>query len=466
MGLFDAREQHWQRLVSKYLPNVAPDPSPWRSSRSLPIGTQGWKIHVSATVVNACDILERVAPYLIAHCIHFKAPKSLHVLSTINIGINDLITQVGKCITIYPGDDVSTFTCLAERMAELTRGYAAPKCLFENLVRIGSPVSYRYGSYGSLKLRNQDGEEVDGIKNLSGDIVLDRRDLVGVPEWLRDPFHDRIRKRKTYSLLDENIIVLQARSQRGKGGVYSALLLGRDHVKPCILKQGRRNGEVDARDYDARQRLANETMFLQTLDNCGVRVPSVLSTFRCGGDLFTALAAIPGIDCFELITKRGRLTLSETFWIVVQLMPLLESLACLGVAWRDLKPHNLLLCSESSTIYAIDFEGVYHFGGKKFHWSSPGYSASEVQDGSATTTSDIFSLGKAMIHFLSGEIPNTYDESKAVLASLQLPQTTSVLIHRSICHKSRARPTLREFQTLLTSAIDELDEPLNVPKIL
>ena len=96
-------EREWQRLCDVYLP-FRPKRSIWRYSRKQRHDDppQGWKIHISATILSARSIFRLVAPYLKRRGILFKAPKSLFELQRLNAGIFYGFSQVGKFITIYP----------------------------------------------------------------------------------------------------------------------------------------------------------------------------------------------------------------------------------------------------------------------------------------------------------------------------------------------------------------------------
>jgi hypothetical protein len=96
-------EREWQRLCKAYLP-IGAKRSIWRCSRERngddPF--QGWKLHVSATILTACRIFRLIAPYLKRRDILFKAPKSLAELYKLNCGIYYGFSQIGKFVTIYP----------------------------------------------------------------------------------------------------------------------------------------------------------------------------------------------------------------------------------------------------------------------------------------------------------------------------------------------------------------------------
>jgi len=76
-------EEEWKTLCEQYLP-MAPTDSVWRYSQhaSSNESKQGWKLHVSATILAASQVFSRVAPYLATRGTLFKAPRSIQELST------------------------------------------------------------------------------------------------------------------------------------------------------------------------------------------------------------------------------------------------------------------------------------------------------------------------------------------------------------------------------------------------
>src|SRR5262245_26640766 len=74
----------YRRLCDRFLP-IASDCLKWRFSREYDVNDpeQGWKLHVSATVLTANDMILRVAPLLQAKNVLYKAPASLTELDRI-----------------------------------------------------------------------------------------------------------------------------------------------------------------------------------------------------------------------------------------------------------------------------------------------------------------------------------------------------------------------------------------------
>ena len=73
-----------------------------KSTGRLP--SQGFKIHLSATICNLNTIFELFYNYIKSTNLEWKVMKSFRDLERQNIGFNGL-SQIGKFITIYPYND-------------------------------------------------------------------------------------------------------------------------------------------------------------------------------------------------------------------------------------------------------------------------------------------------------------------------------------------------------------------------
>ena len=77
LASYGALNARWKELCSRYLKVTCAD-SMWRYSRlsRKRDPAQGWKLHLPATVLMACEVLEAVAPALLARGVLFKAPRA------------------------------------------------------------------------------------------------------------------------------------------------------------------------------------------------------------------------------------------------------------------------------------------------------------------------------------------------------------------------------------------------------
>ena len=187
--LENSLSQQWERLCAHYLPIYRED-SIWRFNRG-PIKTdaeQGWKLHVSATVLTANEVLRTIGPLLQTKDVRFKAPSSLHELQKINSGLSYGYSQVGKFITVYPPSTDEAFS-LADRIHQLTSQMNAPSVPFDLQFRPDSCVYYRYGSFKHVEMKNADGTRTLALRHPEGRLVPDlRQSVTARPDWISDPF--------------------------------------------------------------------------------------------------------------------------------------------------------------------------------------------------------------------------------------------------------------------------------------
>jgi hypothetical protein len=158
----------------------------WSYSRCVRGGdpVQGWKIHVSATIISATDVFARVHPILRKHDALFKVPCRLDFLKSLNSGLSDF-SQVGKFLTIYPRSTAEALG-LARKLHAATRGLHGPEIPFDQCYQKRSLVHYRYGSF---RPSNNGASGSGFIMDHAGKSHPDRcTPGYAVPRWLDDPF--------------------------------------------------------------------------------------------------------------------------------------------------------------------------------------------------------------------------------------------------------------------------------------
>src|SRR5687767_439340 len=80
---------------------------------------QGWKLHLSATILSAAEVFARAEPILRENDELFKAPSRLQLLRSLNSGLADF-SQIGKFLTVYPRS-TSDAVKLARKLHRATR---------------------------------------------------------------------------------------------------------------------------------------------------------------------------------------------------------------------------------------------------------------------------------------------------------------------------------------------------------
>ncbi|CAN5379574.1 hypothetical protein BH10ACI1_BH10ACI1_24700 [soil metagenome] len=455
----DAKEimfhRRWHNLCEKYLP-VKFEDSIWRYSRnSKPQEpSQGWKLHVSATILEACDLFERVAPFLISEDVQFKAPKSLDELSNINCGLQYGYHQVGKFITIYPTSEKQV-VCLARKLHELTSEFFVISIPFDEQYLPESSVFYRYGAFLNMEMTDDEGRIFPAIKNPAGELVLDDR-LQAVPEWVFNPFQKDSNAEKSFddTPLETNYRIFCAITQRGKGGTYQAVDFSTKTPRPCIIKEGRRNGELGWNGQDGHFLVKNEFEVLNVLKKKYDAVPQVFDSFEVFGNFYFAMEYVEGKSLNDIMRpRRKRFSVKQILKFALEITRIIGQIHQAGWVWNDCKPANLIVTKDKS-LRPIDFEGAYPLNqSEPFSWKTRGFSkvanASAKSDGKSD---DLYALGAVIYFLLTGRFYDSENPTAIEKLRRNVPQklikTTEKLLSD---FDSDINETEKEFEKILAS---------------
>ncbi len=408
-----ALEERWAGLRARYLAVAVPD-SIWRYSRRGEAGDpeQGWKLHLSATILSACDLLAAVGPQMCRRRVLFKAPASLHDLDRLNSGIHYGYSQVGKFITVYPKTDDEA-VALARLLHRLTRGVAEVSVPFDLKYRPDSCVHYRYGSFQPIEMERPDGSRVMAMRDPHGRLVPDDREGPAFPDWVTDPFASRralggVEAPETP--LKTTFKAFRALTQRGKGGVYLAVDLSAASPRLCVLKEGRRDGETNWAGRDGYWRVAHEARVLAALGAAGVRVPLVYASFQAEKNFYLAMEFVEGESLQTILKRRRRrLPLQAALALGLRLAELVARIHATGWTWRDCKPGNLIVGADGN-LRALDFEGACPVDEPDLlPWGTPSFVPPEWYDAPCIRPrlpEDLYALGAILYLLLAGRAPS------------------------------------------------------------
>jgi Protein kinase domain len=388
-NLFDFGEvvdlpSDWQQVSDGQWTRCSP-------STDADLPTQGWKIHVSATVDNAVEILKSVSAYCFQHGIYFKfLPNSL-VLRTRNAKYVPRQGS-GKFVTVYPRDVPE----LARTLHGLDReigGWPGPYILSDLRWRDG-PLYVRYGGFAVRTVTDTEGNTVPAIERPDGVLVADRRepcfvlpDWVEVPEFLAETAALRVAADQPQEFPYDVLEVFQFSNG---GGVYLAARRHDGHE--LVLKEGRPHAGLDAADRDAPTRLRTEYRAL--LDLSGIPgIPAVYDYHHLGGHEFLAMEKVDGIPLRTWATlnylylKDGEDSGSTADYvasvdrIVDQIHAAVVAVHDRGYVLNDLSPNNVLV-NEDLDISLIDFETATSVtDARKRSLGTPGFTAPAVLRG-------------------------------------------------------------------------------------
>ncbi len=365
---------------------------------------QGWKIHVSATLMNAHWVLERVAPPLLSRGTQFKAPSSLAEVGRLNAGVYYSYSQVGKVITVYPRSDEEA-VLLARQLHKLTCRLAAPSIPFDTRYSPNSNVFYRYGAFKAMDLILSEGARVPAIKDSQGSLTPDLCEPgKAEPEWVLNPFKRKIRRQSVAKVnlsVPRSLRVFRALAQRGKGGVYQALDLSGEP----------KAGELGWDGRDGSWRVRHEERVLSMLRQRGLDVPRVYSSFEVAGNYYLVTEFIEG-ECLQsfLLRQRRRMPIPHVLRIAIQLSRFIAEMHVGGWVWRDCKPANLII-TKRRELRTLDFEGASPIDRPSpIRWMTPAFSPSRkgtLRGERSAVDDDLYALGAVIYLLLTGKMPDS-----------------------------------------------------------
>jgi hypothetical protein len=393
----------------------------------------------------------------------YKAPASLSELERLNSGVFYGYSQVGKFLTIYPRTDEEAVRLAAE-LHEATQGLEAPCVPFDVKYHPGGCVYYRYGAFQALDFEGEGGELVRAVRDPEGNLVPDLRDSAAQPPWVADPFA-RARTpptpRPKPTPLQTTVRAFAALKQRGRGGVYKAIDLGVTPPRLCVLKEGRRSGEVSRDGRDGRWRVRHEGRVLDALAAAGVKVPRVYGSFRAEGNYYLSMEYVEG-ESFErwLTRRRRRLGLAVALKRGAELARLVAAVHAAGWVWRDCKPANVVV-TRGGELRPLDFEGACPSNRPDpLPWGTPPYAAPEclkAPRGRSRLPEDLYALGATVYLLLAGRPPD--ESAPAPLAKMRsnVPERAQRVVKRLLDPNPGRRPDAASAARGLESALKSLN---------
>ncbi len=387
----------------------------WRYSECDTGPSQGWKLHVAASILTASHVFSRVRVILEAHQCCFKVPARLIDLKQLNCGLQHF-SQIGKFLTVYPRSTAEA-VLLACELHDATRGLGAPEIPYDIRYRRSSIVFYRYGIFRRGASGASASPEL--LLDFRGKARRDRRSYgSSVPRGMRDPFQmSRRTVWRCQAPIGLDFLPFKALMQRGKGGVYEALDLSVVPARRVIIKEGHRHGETSWDGEDGYDRVRREARILRRLRRADVPVPEVLSEFTQNGHRYLVIEKIVSRPLFG----RNRTQPAHSSWQRAQrflnlMTPVLSRIHKAGWVWRDCKPEHIFL--GQGRVRVIDFEGACKLSDTEvLPWSSPNYSPPSYCKPFARrrkgTLEDDYALGVIAFQLGTGKFPPADDRRRA-----------------------------------------------------
>jgi serine/threonine protein kinase len=372
--------------------------------------------------------LERIGVLLTAKQVSFKGPATLEDLYCINSGLIYPYTQIGKIFTIYPRSDDKCRE-LAKQLDELTQHMLSPKVPFDLRFGSRSNVYYRYGAFSSSKSSSDENGEAL-VHNQRGELIVDRREIAR-PCWVKDLFEGAYSTNESKASVDSplrnNYRVFRALAQRGKGGVYQAVDMTTQPPRLCLIKEGRKSGEVSWEGHDGKWRVKNERRMLRALKKVGIDVPEVYSAFEENDNFYLVTEFVHGESLQSYLSKRQRrLPLVTIIQYSIEIATIIASLHNAGWIWRDCKPANLLV--SAGKLRPLDFEGACQISNPgRIPWISPSF-CNPSHNLSSVLNDDLYALAAVIYLLLTGRMPDRGAPIPPKTLRRQIPEELSSFV--------------------------------------
>lgn len=394
----------------------------WRFERgngwvyAAPVGVavpdQGWKLHVSANPGEGAQVLSRCLPVLGQFRVHFKACVDDFALLELNRGAGGL-GQIGKFLTVYPGSDDAAVD-IAGALHTATSGMSAPTIRSEARYAPDSIVYYRYGGFADRTIRLPSGARFPALARPDGSLVPDVRGAV--PAWVVNPF-PKAPSNSGASDFPSRFVIVGRIASTPQATV--AIAFDATAVRKCVLKIARR-GDACAEDgSDAYRRLTDEYRILKGLQG-GPGIPEVYELLELER---LAILVMQDLESGTLAEWSRRAYVADRpptdQGIVEMATGIARALGFVhghGLAFRDLKPDNVVLDAEGRP-FLIDFGSCLSFGERGMPGGAVAFMAPQQAAGEgADPRDDVYSLGAVLCHLATGA-----DPARALRTGLRCP---------------------------------------------
>ncbi|WP_344981449.1 class IV lanthionine synthetase LanL [Streptosporangium fragile] len=403
-----AQAQNWSITEDGFWCKITP--------KAYELPDQGWKLHVSATMLSAPVVLSRVARVLAEAGCAFKFPARLHDYWDL-LQAHCPRAQAGKFVTVYPRDDAESVR-LAALLDEATLGLPGPVILSDRPYRPGGIVHYRYGAFGGHRVLGNDGFYEIRLRSPDGRFVFDERSpQFSPPSFAVCPFETPEAERRSGAasvMLNDRFVVREAVRHANRGGVY--LAEDTKTGQQVVIKEGRPHACADLSGGDARDQIAMERSALERLAGSGA-VPALVDFFEQGGHVFLVEEFLPGTT-LQRWSNQNAGPLGESGFgnraekvlpIAGRLVKLLRAVHERGHVFRDLSPNNVMVLPDGD-LRLIDLECAAVPGTVVMISGTRGYLAPELVDHwkrfrpAPEASADLYSLG-ALVYFLAVGAP-------------------------------------------------------------
>jgi predicted Ser/Thr protein kinase len=450
----------------------------------MPLPRQGWKIHLSASLRHAKEILTATIPIFRDMQIAFKFCVDRQMLGMMN-SKQWVRGGSGKFVTVYPPDEPA-FLLLLEKLYKATMGFSGPYILSDRRYKDSKVVYYRYGGIRNLTMLKVDGERMPILVSPEGTPMPDiRYPYFVVPPWTKDPCGSEAlpptaERPREVLLKDGRYRVKSVLRYSNSGGVYIAE--DRESGVDVVIKEARPGIESTV---DSVTLLAKEFRLLNAVKEFGI-APQPIDYFQDWEHVFLVQEFLKGWSV-SAFAARNNITLltSPTVdhvrayydkfrTVFTQLARHIQKLHELGIIFSDLSPENLIISRETQQVWILDFEGAYQIGvDPPITLFTAGFVYADQMNGRpADFASDCFAIG-AIMHYTLAPVNEIfminpkarYTFIKNIIKDTGFPPAVGTVISQLLDKVPENRPTptavieILEREDRLSAPVFETDGP-------
>lgn len=334
--------------------------------KSSELPDQGWKIHVSANLEDAQEVLKEVSKLLIYKHVSYKFIPDFQTLE-LSYSKNADRIEAGKFITIYPKDD-KEFCALLDPLKKITDNFKEGPYILNDQPWKQSNVYYRYGGFRAMtSIKN--GMPIYVIKTPEGGVIEDKRvPYFSKPDFVEEPVYvkenNTFPPSKTFADL-KSLNINGALHFSNAGGVYTGVFKG----KNVVIKEGRPFIGIDQNQCDGFTRIKSEYDTLMRLKNVeGVVTP--IGYKKIWKHNYLIEEKIPGETLGEYMSinfpfpdnLNVDLYKNNALQIIDKLIDLVKKIHQAGIAIVDFQPENIMIdvdkVHSKINVKLIDFESA------------------------------------------------------------------------------------------------------------
>jgi serine/threonine protein kinase len=355
----------------------------WSHPRA-PRAAQGWKIHVSARLDRAQDVLDVVADTCFAARVPFKHLAAQRFFLFLHHKHADR-AQAGKFCAVYP-PDTETARGLLDALSTALDGEEGAYVLSDRRYRDSGTVHYRYGAFSSRNRLRTDGTGEPLVRDGRGADVPDLRlPYFVLPGGVTDPFVSEEPAGHTGPILIRHYEVVKALQPSNAGGAYRAV--DTRTGRAVFIKEARAHNGFTWDGVNAQERLRREYEILRTVHAAAPGVcPEPLDHFTEWEHDFLVTEYVEGLRLQHWTGLNSPAVRAD--WpapdpsgyfegcrrVLDSLDAALARLHALGYRFGDLSTGNVIVTPDSATrARLVDFEAVSPLSGPPVPMGTTGF---------------------------------------------------------------------------------------------